>query len=351
MNVVRAVTIFASAAGVALAVWAASTAVEPPPVLAPQREPSVNPFRSGVAALGKVEPSAREQPIGAPQPGLVIEVHVDVGDRVTKGQPLFELDARPQRADLLRARAAVRVDEAAIERWRAQPRAEDVPPLEADVAQARAVVADRLEQLNLTLEASRSGAATSRDVSTRQYDLDQARAALARAEADLARMKAGGWEADLVVAEANLARSKAEVEALQLLVDRMTVRAPRDGVVLRRQIEPGEYAAADPARPALIIGDLSDLNIRAQVDEEDIGLVTGRGRAIARLRGAIVEEFELRLVRIEPYARPKIDITGANIERIDTRVIEVVFHVAQPPKSPLYPGQAVDVFIETGREP
>ena len=93
---------------------------------------------------------------------------------------------------------------------------------------------------------------------------------------------AGGQ--DLAVAEANLARSKAEVESLNILMDRMTVRAPRDGTVLRRQIEPGEYAASDPARPALIIGDLSDLNIRAQVDEEDIGLVTAEGKAVAQLR-------------------------------------------------------------------
>lgn len=347
MNVIRAITIIASAAGLGLAVWAASTAVEDPPVLIPEREPSVNPFSSGVAALGKVEPRTREQPIGAPQPGLVTDVLVDVGDRVTKGQPLFELDSRPLRADLLRARAAQDVDRAAIERWRAQPRAEDIPPLEAEVQRARAALADQLEQLDLIQDAQKKGAATGRDVTARQFEVDGARAGLARAQADLDRMKAGGWEADLVVAKADLARSTAEVEALNLLLDRLTVRAPRDGVILRRQIEPGEYAASDPARPALIIGDLSDLNIRAQVDEEDIGLVTPNARAVARLRGAVVEEFPLTLIRVEPYARPKVDITGMNVERIDTRVIDVVFHVERAPGTPIYPGQAVDVFIET----
>ena len=83
MNIVGAITLIAAAAGVGLAVWAASTAFEPPPVLVPE-EPSVNPFQSGVAALGKVEPSAREQPIGAPT-ALVMNVLVDVGDRVKAG--------------------------------------------------------------------------------------------------------------------------------------------------------------------------------------------------------------------------------------------------------------------------
>ncbi|MCC6675887.1 MAG: efflux RND transporter periplasmic adaptor subunit [Phycisphaerales bacterium] len=347
MNLIRAITIIASAAGLGLAVWAATTAIEVPPVLIPEREPSVNPFGSGVAALGKVEPRTREQPIGAPQPGLVTEVLVDVGDAVKKGQPLFQLDARPLRADLVRAQADLEIDRAAIQRWHAQPRAEDIPPLEADVERARAALADQLEQLDLIREAQKKGAATSRDVTARQFEVDRARAGLARAQADLDRMKAGGWKADLAVAEADLARSTAEVEALNLLLDRLTVRAPRDGVVLRRQIEPGEYAASDPARPALIIGDLSDLNIRAQVDEEDIGLITPHARAVARLRGAVVEEFPLMLVRVEPYARPKVDITGMNVERIDTRVIDVLFHVEQEPKTPIYPGQAVDVFIET----
>lgn len=347
MNVIRAITILASAAGLGLAVWAASHAVEEPPVLLPEREPSVNPFKSGIAALGKVEPRSREQPIGAPQPGLVTEVLVEVGDRVTAGQPLFQLDARPLRADLLRARAALEIDRATIQRWHAQPRAEDVPPLEAEVARARAEHNDQLEQFALIQDALKKGAATSRDVSARQFEVDRAAAGLARAQADLDRMKSGGWRPDLSVAEANLARSTAEVEALNLLLERMTVRAPREGVILRRQIEPGEYAAADPGRPALIIGDLSDLNIRAQVDEEDIGLVTAQARAVARLRGAVVEEFPLTLIRVEPYARPKIDITGSNIERIDTRIIDVLFHVEQPPKVPIYPGQAVDVFIET----
>lgn len=347
MNIIRTITLLAAAAGVALAVWAASTAYEPPPVLEPEREPSVNPFQSGIAALGKVEPARREQPIGAPQPGLVMDVFVEVGDVVKADQPLFELDARQQRADLVRATAAVAVDEAAILRWYAQPRAEDVPPLEAAVASARAILANRQEELALTQDAALKGAATARAVSEQQFAADQVKAELARAEADLARMRAGGWKPDLAVAEANLARSKAEVEALNLLAERMTVRAPRDGTVLRRQIEPGEYAAADPGRPALIVGDLTDLNIRAQVDEEDIGLMTNEARAVARLRGAVVEEFALKLVRVEPYARPKIDITGANVERIDTRVIDVVFHVEQRPQTPIYPGQAVDVFIET----
>jgi len=129
------------------------------------------------------------------------------------------------------------------------------------------------------------------------------------------------------------------------------VRAPRDGMVLRREIEPGEQATANGAGPSMILGDLSRLWVRAQIDEEDIGLVGDAPRAVARTRGAVVVDIPLKLVRIEPYARPKRDLSGSNRERVDTRVIEAVFEMQPLPQAkstPTYPGQAVDVFIESG---
>ncbi|MFZ2874059.1 MAG: efflux RND transporter periplasmic adaptor subunit, partial [Phycisphaerales bacterium] len=170
------------------------------------------------------------------------------------------------------------------------------------------------------------------------------------AEGDLQRAEAGGWEPDLVLAQAQLANRIAEVDALKLLIDRLTVRAPRDGTVLRREIEPGEQATPGGASPPMILGDLSGLWVRAQIDEEDIGLVGAVAQAVARTRGAVVVDIPLRLVRIEPYARPKQDLSGSNRERVDTRVIEAVFEMApgpQTPATPTYPGQAVDVFIES----
>ena len=134
------------------------------------------------------------------------------------------------------------------------------------------------------------------------------------------------------------------------------MRAPRDGRILRRTIEAGESASFDQGRPALILGDLRNLRVRAQIDEEDIALLApllkdaGKQQALARTRGAIVIDVPLRLVRVEPFARPKADITGANTERVDTRVIDVVFEMTQEPRFPIFPGQALDVFIEASSD-
>ncbi len=344
-------TIFVAVIGVAVGIFAVVASNEKPPVPPLARQPSVNPFDRGVAALGFVEPMGRAVSIGVPESGLVSEVLVDVGDRVEQGQVLLRLDDRALKAQLVKAQAAVGAAQSEIERWKALPRAEDVPPLRAEVERAKALLADRQEQLKQTEDAAKRGAATDRDVSLMRFTTDAARAQLDRAAADLARLEAGGWSADLAVAEATLAQRRAEVDSLQLLLDRLAVRAPRAGVVLRRDVEPGQFVTADGGgrTPALIVGDLSRLRVRAQVDEEDIALVSPSSRAVARSRGSVVVETPLKLVRIEPFGRPKGDLSGVTTERVDTRVIDVVFEFVGEPGVPLYTGLAVDVFIEASR--
>lgn len=344
------ITIFLSVCGLAIgAVAVAASRVQPPDVpLA--RQPSINPYARGIASLGIVEPSSRTVAVSTPESGLVTSVLVEVGQSVRKGDPLMTLDSRKLAAELELARAAVPIAEAEIARWHALPRAEDIPALDALVAAAAAELTEREIQLRINEEAFARGAATERDVAGRRALMEASRASLAKAKADLARLKAGGWQPDLALAQATLEQRRAEVRSLETLIERLTVRSPRDGVVLRRTIESGEFATNAPAAPLLIIGDLASLAVRAQIDEEDIlllGAQPTRLAAMGRTRGSVIREFPLRLLRVEPYAQGKRDLSGANTERVDTRVIEVVLEIVAAPDLPLYPGQAVDVFIDT----
>jgi HlyD family secretion protein len=342
----RWVTFVLSLIGLGIGVWAVSTARQTPPEIPLAREASVNPYSHGVAALGIIEPAGREVRVFAPEQGLVVEVLVDVGDKVEAGQPLFRLDARRLEADLLRAEAGTGSGRAEIARWEALPREEDLPPLEAGVVRAEALVRDREDTLRRTKEAVEQNAVSARELTAAEFALDGARAELVQAQANLARAKAGGWAPDLALAQAALAAQEQDVAALKLLIERLTARSPRAGTILRREIEPGEFAGSDLNRPAMILGDLSTLYVRAQVDEEDIALVGAAPRAVARTRGAAPESIGLTLVRVEPYARPKTDLLGVNTERVDTRVVDVVFRMEERSGARVYPGQAVDVFIE-----
>jgi hypothetical protein len=71
---------------------------------------------------------------------------------------------------------------------------------------------------------------------------------------------------------------------------------------------------------------------------------------MARTRGAFDELIPLTMLRIEPLAIPKRQLTGIPSEQVDTRVVEIIFQVQPGRKVPLYPGQLVDVYIQTQPE-
>lgn len=348
---VRWATIVLSIIGAVIAVLAVTTGKRTLPDSPLARPASVNPYGRGVAALGIVEPAGRAIAIAAPEPGLVTEVFVSVGDVVTKGQPLMQLDTRSIESQIIRAEGELKARQAEIERWHAIPRAEDIPPLEAAVQRAKATLVDAQDKLSRSNDAVKSGAMSARDVASAQASVDIAHAELASATAALDKLKAGGWKADLEVAQANLESTKAQVAALQVLKERMTVRAPREGTVLRRDVEPGEHVQGPSmASPPLVLGNLTKLHVRAQVDEEDFALIGTDSKAVGRTRGAWPQELQLEVVRIEPFARPKLQLSGANSERTDTRIIDVIMAIVGNDGTGgsfgIVPGQAIDVFID-----
>ena len=71
--------------------------------------------------------------------------------------------------------------------------------------------------------------------------------------------------------------------------------------------------------------------------------------AIAFIKGMRSDPIPLRFVRIEPYVTTKISLTGDSTERVDTRVLQVIYQFDQS-KAPVYVGQQMDIFIE-GRGP
>ncbi|MBS0189110.1 MAG: efflux RND transporter periplasmic adaptor subunit [Planctomycetes bacterium] len=348
---VRVATIVLSILGVIIAFYAVTTGKRTIPDAPLARPANVNPFGKGVAALGIVEPAGRVIDIASPEPGLVTEVFVDVGAVVTRGQPLMQLDTRSIDSQIIRAEGDLKAKQAEIDRWHAIPRAEDIPPLEAAVQRARAAQTDAEDKLQRTTDAVKSGATSARDVAAAQAAVDIAKAEAASANAALAKLRAGGWKADLDVATANVESIKAQIAALQVMKERLTVRAPREGTVLRRDVEPGEYVMGpSQANTPLVLGDLTKLHVRAQVDEEDFALIGSDSKAVGRTRGAWPQELQLQIVRIEPFARPKLNLSGANSERTDTRIIDVLMALVGTDGTGgsfgIVPGQAVDVFID-----
>ncbi len=136
-------------------------------------------------------------------------------------------------------------------------------------------------------------------------------------------------------------------ETKQVQLERRTVVAPRAGRILQVNVRPGEYASATPKSAALILGDVKHLQVRADVDEQNAPRLQPGQTATAYVKGDTTQPIELSFVRIEPYVVPKVSLTGASTERVDTRVLQVIYSFERPQDHPVYVGQQVDLFVKT----
>jgi RND family efflux transporter MFP subunit len=308
--ILRYLTIAGAVGGVVAIVMISRLQAEKqmPPPGEPPIPPPHKPFARAVAATGILEALSENVAIGVPSPGLVTSLLVKVNEVVKKDQVLFKLDDRDLRAEELGSQAKLEIDRAQIAVSEAQ-----LAKFESQLGRLTAVADQR--------------AVSQDELSNRQQDVKVA-------------------QAQVAAAKAQCAASEIALKRVALLIERLTVRAPRDGTILQVNLRVGEYAATSPKLPAIYLGDLDRLQVRADVDEQNAIRVRPGQRATAHLKGDPKVSFDLEFVRVEPYVIPKVSLTGASTERIDTRVLQVIYTLKRPENPPLYVGQQVNVFIE-----
>jgi HlyD family secretion protein len=145
--------------------------------------------------------------------------------------------------------------------------------------------------------------------------------------------------------------AEAELKATQTSLERLTVGAPVDGEILQVNVRPGEFAQTGVlSTPLIRLGNLDRLHLRVDIDENDAWRFKPETRAVAFLRGNRDLKTDLTFVRVEPYVTPKTSLTGSSTERVDTRVLQVIYSF-DPPALPAFVGQQMDIFIETPEAP
>jgi multidrug resistance efflux pump len=314
---------------------------------APPAPPPQSPFARAVAGTGLVEARTENIGLGSALAGLVQEVFVPadrVGVRVTAGTPLFRVDDRRLRAERKFAAASLEAARAELAKLDALPRPEEVPVSAAKVGAARArraLLADQFERARQLLARR---AIAQEEYRQRQLALEEARQQLARAEAEHALLRAGAWKRDKAIARAAVARAQARLAQIDVDLERTVVRAPVDGAVLQVNVRPGEYVAAPAPEPLVVLGDLRHLHVRVDVDGDDVPRFRPGAAARAYVRGDSRVEVPLTFVRVEPYLVPKKSLTGEGTERVDTRVLRVIYALPRGTRG-VYVGQQLDVFI------
>src|SRR6185503_8682280 len=216
-------------AGAAYAIVTVAAGSQPAPVAKPVSDPSRPPFETYVAGSGILEAMGQNVAIGSPLPRLALEVHVKVGDEVDAGAPLFRLDDRDLQAEAAVRRTTLQSARARLDRLKASPRPEELPPAEARVTAAEAQLADFKNQVALWESISDKRAVTVEDLQRKKFAAQAQEARVAEARAALALLKAGAWKADLQVADAEVAAAAAQVLQTETEIARLTVRAPTRG--------------------------------------------------------------------------------------------------------------------------
>jgi multidrug resistance efflux pump len=294
--------------GLLFGIYVVRSGAKEMPVAQPVAEPSMPPFRHYIAGAGITEASTENIEISTPVPGVVTEIPVKIGQDVKAGDMLFKVDTRDLDAEL-------KVRQAAVQLARVK-----IPEAEANLG-------DMTHMLELYQAVSDPRAITQEELSRRKFGV-------------------AGADSRFRQANVELASAQAQVEQTKTEIERRIIRAPVSGQVLQVKVHLGEYAQVGPlATPLMVLGDTRQVNVRTDIDENDAWRFSPGARAIAYVRGNPDLHTELKFVRVEPYVVPKKSLTGDTTERVDTRVLQVLYGFPHDQLN-VYVGQQMDVYIE-----
>lgn len=263
-----------------------------PPIEFP---PAIPPYKHYVAGAGIVEAASEDISIGTPFNEIVTTVFVKVGAEVKKDTPLFKLDTR-------------------------------------------------------TLNAQYEEAREKRDVALTHYEDKKTELALYQNLKDKRAVSENEFNQVYYGAESALKQVKeleATMEIAASKIERSTIKAPIDGQVLQVNIRVGETADINPFdnKAHMLFGQTDPLHVRVEIDEDDAWRVEKGAPAVAFVRGNSSISAPLEFLYIEPFIIPKTALTGDNQERVDTRVLQVVYEMHRK-ELPIYPGQLMDIYIK-----
>lgn len=311
-----------------------------PPPFSPLR----NPFPHTLAASGIVEARTGNLAIGSPRPGIVAEVLVEAGQKVSEGQPLFRLDDRTLQAELRTHQAHLATAKAQLARLEQSPLQDEVVASAARVGEARANLTRQRIGLKREQGFLRRELGNQLQVEELRAAVAAARERLAQAEAADRMLRSGPTPAEKAVLRAAAAEAEAAVAQAKTELGRLTVCSPIEGIILRVNVHTGESVGTQSDMPPVVLGKGPPYHLRVEIDEVQISSFRPDASASAVPRGRNEPSLNLRLVRVEPLVVSRRSFTDDLRERIDSRVLQVIYEPQEGTPS-LHVGQRLDVFI------
>lgn len=295
------------------------------------------------AAPGRVEPRSGQIRIASLAPGRILEISAQVGDRVTKGDVLVRLDDKEARARLAAAEAEVSVRQRERDAQAETAGREDVRKAEDALDVAERAATNARFALDDVLAADRKAAGNAQDLIQARNQLSQAEDKLRRERIALASAHAKAKVPAPNRLEAALIAARAELTLAEEAVEKMRIRAPISGSVLQVNAKPGELAMPAAEQALVVMGDLSLMRVRAEIDEQDVAKIKRGQQVFVRSTAFPGREFAGTVTALAPsLAMPRMGSRGAR-RSTDVEVMEVMIDLEGT--SPLLPGMRADVFF------
>jgi HlyD family secretion protein len=349
-----------SAVGILAGISSAILYAQETPPLPPVFNPAANPYAKGIYANGIVESyqSQGENINIYPEiSGPITKILVAEGDTVQKGAPLVTIDDSVQRATVEQDQSQADASLAMLKELKAEPRSETLAVSVAQVENAKATLKNAEDVLEKEEQSYKLD-----PQSVAKNDLDNARNAVRVAATNLEVVqkqyeltKAGAWVYDIENQEKQYSALTKAYAAGDALLSKYTIRAPIDGVVLSVLAAPGSYVSPQGAYdsytqsddPLVVMGTSQQyLEVRAYIDEILVSRLPPVDKIEARMFVQGTDNsVPLTYERTQPYVSPKIELSDQKQERVDVRVLPLIFRFDKPKDVNLYPGELVDVYI------
>jgi HlyD family secretion protein len=295
------------------------------------------------SAPGRIEPRSGLIRIGTSLPGKVEAVAVVMNDKVSEGEVLIRVEDKEARARLAAAEAKAATtkkdrDAVAIPAGR-----ESVSKAEDAVFTAERAVTSARFELDDALTANRKNSSNPNALANARRRLADANDRLRQEQSAFATAQNKGGVPAPNALEAGLIAARSDVTLAETMLDKTRIRAPIAGTVLQINAKLGELVAPSVELPLVVMGDMSVVRVRAEVDDADVAKIKKDQRAFVKSAAYPGKEYDGKVVELSPsLAFPRMGSRGAR-RATDVEVMEVLIDLEG--NVPLLPGMRVDVFF------
>lgn len=274
--------------------------------------------RTPESALGTVEWDRIALP--APVAEKIVDIQVREGQRVQRGEVLLQLDPQQTRARLAAAESTVAQQAAALVELEVGPRVEEIERARAELVAAQANAVDAEANFRRLSALGQKNYASKSDIDAARAAADSARAQVRAAQEQLLELERGNRPEDIEQGQASLAQARGEAEAQRVLLEKLTLRAPRNGIVDSIPFKLGDEAPVGASLVVMLTGETPYARVyvpqpmrhriqvgsSAQIFLEGSGHDSGLGTFAGRVR----------MVRNEPSFTPYYALTGDDVARL-----------------------------------